>query len=282
MSTRSRSLRVRASRPLASFTKPALLTQRRCSSDYAFKPHKHQVSSSCFDVPRTNDRNHRHLTWSPKSGLQADAGGSLKTLASHALQDQHVPSVDLISIRDSCTCDLCVDKQTGQRLFESAEIPQNLDVKDIVPDDDGNQAMISWVNDIDRYRSQSHSTHIKLSDVFNRTESAALREPFAQVPVTWKGSDIHGLQYENLLFTDFYNFLCDPESFERVMRQLCAYGIVFFKNVPEDERAVEQLGERIGPLRDTFYGRTWDVKDVPGSRNVAYTSHDLGLHQDLL
>jgi alpha-ketoglutarate-dependent taurine dioxygenase len=39
---------------------------------------------------------------------------------------------------------------------------------------------------------------------------------------------------------------------------------------------------RIGNLRDTFYGRTWDVKSVPEAKNVAYTAQYLGLHMDLL
>lgn len=66
------------------------------------------------------------------------------------------------------------------------------------------------------------------------------------------------------------------------MLQLQDYGLVLIDGVPELETSVERIGERIGPLRDTFYGRTWDVKDKPNAENVAYTSKHLGLHMDLL
>jgi hypothetical protein len=41
--------------------------------------------------------------------------------------------------------------------------------------------------------------------------------------------------------------------------------------VPSGEESVINIGTRIGPLRDSFYGRTWDVKSVPNAKNVAYT-----------
>ncbi|KAI9215954.1 hypothetical protein BC828DRAFT_394486 [Blastocladiella britannica] len=62
-------------------------------------------------------------------------------------------------------------------------------------------------------------------------------------------------------------------------------GLVFFHNVPtsKGDDYVELLARRFGhTLRDTFYGPSWDVKVVPASTNVAYTSVFLGLHMDLM
>lgn len=72
---------------------------------------------------------------------------------------------------------------------------------------------------------------------------------------------------------------------ERVLYQavynLHKYGFVYVTGVPEDETSVENLAERIGVLKTTFYGRTWDVRSVPDAINVAYTAQDLGFHMDL-
>lgn len=39
----------------------------------------------------------------------------------------------------------------------------------------------------------------------------------------------------------------------------------------------------MGEIRRTWYGdRVWDVKSVAGSKNIAYTNLDLGLHMDLV
>lgn len=81
---------------------------------------------------------------------------------------------------------------------------------------------------------------------------------------------------------DYREFLQDETSFTRVLRVLRDYGLAFVTGVPKEEQSVELLGERIGPLRHTFYGRTWDVKDKPQAENVAYTAGDLELHMDLL
>ncbi|KAE8416734.1 hypothetical protein BDV36DRAFT_284264 [Aspergillus pseudocaelatus] len=49
--------------------------------------------------------------------------------------------------------------------------------------------------------------------------------------------------------------------------------------VDYDYRAI---AARIGPVKDTFYGYTWDVRTVPDAINAAYTSNDLGFHTELL
>ena len=52
--------------------------------------------------------------------------------------------------------------------------------------------------------------------------------------------------------------------------------------VPTSTYGVDQIGAEIGPLRDSLYGRTWDVRSVVGAKNIAYTHQHLGLHMDLL
>lgn len=81
---------------------------------------------------------------------------------------------------------------------------------------------------------------------------------------------------------DFHRYMTVQEDYDRTLKTLYKFGLVIIQNVPEDPMAVERIGEKIGPLRHTFYGRTWDVKDKPKAENVAYTSGFLGLHMDLL
>ncbi|EDN91895.1 hypothetical protein SS1G_07756 [Sclerotinia sclerotiorum 1980 UF-70] len=60
------------------------------------------------------------------------------------------------------------------------------------------------------------------------------------------------------------------------------YGLLILRDVPESETSVVDIAKRVGNLRDTLYGVTWDVKSVSEAKNVAYTSQYLGLHMDLL
>lgn len=72
-----------------------------------------------------------------------------------------------------------------------------------------------------------------------------------------------------------------------LLKQVHTYGISFIEGVPTDRTANEDCRLRevmnwIGMIRNSFYGETWDVKSVQKSKNVAYTSLNLGLHMDLL
>ncbi|KAL6879227.1 hypothetical protein J3F83DRAFT_725535 [Trichoderma novae-zelandiae] len=74
----------------------------------------------------------------------------------------------------------------------------------------------------------------------------------------------------------------DSPAFWDVVIDLCRLGIVFLKNVPRDESSVERITSRVANVKETFYGRTFDVRAKADAENVAYTNGFLGLHQDLL
>ena len=84
-----------------------------------------------------------------------------------------------------------------------------------------------------------------------------------------------------------YADLMNPENRDaallRFLQHLERFGVAFLRNVPTaDHRQVEKVAERFGPIRETFYGRSWDVKSVPNAKNIAYTSLFLDLHMDLM
>lgn len=73
-----------------------------------------------------------------------------------------------------------------------------------------------------------------------------------------------------------------PDVLARSLHLLWRDGLVFIDQVPESEESVRTIVERMGPLQNTFYGPTWNVRSVPQAKNVAYTSKYLGFHMDLL
>ena len=72
------------------------------------------------------------------------------------------------------------------------------------------------------------------------------------------------------------------QALAEALQLLWRDGLVFVDGVPESEASVSQIVNRIGPLMNTFYGPTWDVRSVPDAKNVAYTAKYLGFHMDLL
>ena len=92
---------------------------------------------------------------------------------------------------------------------------------------------------------------------------------------------------ENLLRVDYETFLQDEVLLHQVLMQLHLYGLALFVNVPSKKTEgmeVTNLATRFGEVKQTFYGKTWDVKSVPQSKNIAYPllAHHLYLKLSLL
>lgn len=171
---------------------------------------------------------------------------------------------------------MCVDPQTGQRRFESAAIPSNIAIDQRKSSNESNGMLnIYWLNDIPRFGRKGHRTQISLEEVYNMENGIVAESLDLRKRSLWR-------QQPPTVFHDYTAFLNEERAQNALLNQLQNYGIVSLMDVPQDEQAVERIGEKIGPLRHTFYGRTWDVRDEPGAQNVAYTSYKLPLHMDLL
>ncbi|KAJ9623605.1 hypothetical protein H2203_005867 [Taxawa tesnikishii (nom. ined.)] len=81
---------------------------------------------------------------------------------------------------------------------------------------------------------------------------------------------------------NYEDYMADDTNLSTALMQLQKFGLVFIRGLPDTEQAVVDVANRIGPLKNTFYGLTWNVRSVPNAKNVAYTHQDLGFHMDLL
>ena len=97
--------------------------------------------------------------------------------------------------------------------------------------------------------------------------------------------DVARLKQERDLFVS-YDTLKTPSGLLTAITQLMRYGLLFVRSVPTEKTSDEEcearvLGELFGEVRRTFYGETWDVKNMKNSHNIAYTDLFLGVHTDL-
>ncbi|KAI4156264.1 MAG: hypothetical protein LQ340_000411 [Diploschistes diacapsis] len=86
----------------------------------------------------------------------------------------------------------------------------------------------------------------------------------------------------NTLHFQYQDYMGNAGTLQQLVNKLHSFGLAFIDAVPPTETAIRGLAERIGPLKHTFYGETWDVKSTPSPINVAYTADDLDFHMDLL
>jgi gamma-butyrobetaine dioxygenase len=204
-----------------------------------------------------------------------------KQSKSHPVVGKLLDRPDPFWLRDACSCELCVDPSSKQKHFQTSDIPLEIDYlsKEVGPD---GTLIVTWSNDIPGFGSNHVSTYTNsfLSSYSNNSRVKA-EEPYPyryRECTRWDKAIIK----DSVKFVDFNNYMSQDSVLHDVLKQLQVYGLVFLRNIPESEKAIEDIGGRIGPLKNTFYGLTWDVKSVPQAKNVAYTHQYLGLHMDLL
>jgi len=181
----------------------------------------------------------------------------------------------LLFLRDSCKCHKCVDPSSTQKNFDTCQIPNDIAVETFESRDDG--VHIKWKNDIQGF--ENHVTHVPKTLLYEQLSDSNIRASHHdnKGPTLWKRQDAEKLpriQYKDYMEDDYFLI--------NAVKQLQDYGFLLLKNVPSDEKSVETIAHRIGIIRNSFYGQTWDVKSKKAAKNVAYTKQYLGLHMDLL
>jgi gamma-butyrobetaine dioxygenase len=200
--------------------------------------------------------------------------------------DGQVATFDSIFLRDSCKCPLCVNPSSTQKNFQTADIPTTIEGSCQVTTEleETDLALINWKDDIPGY-PEGHQTALTLD--FLR-ESLRLENNYRtkQHEIAARTFWENKTMTRDITYLDYNSYMKSEETLYKALKMLYTHGLVFLKNVPDtistdSATSVASIAERIGSIRLTFYGRTWDVKSVPNAKNVAYTNVYLGLHMDL-
>lgn len=186
------------------------------------------------------------------------------------------PFLSPILLRDSCRCDQCIDPSTKQRSFSFQDIPGNVRALEGGKTDDG-RFVVNWENDINSF--VSHTSTFSLDELEAIVEGESLSMiPDIVLPDPWDSKSIAG----RLMTMSYEEYMTSDKHLLTFVKALQRDGLGFVKEVPPSTESVNRIVERVGPIRNTFYGSTWDVKSKPKAENVAYTDKELGFHMDLL
>ncbi|EFR02301.1 gamma-butyrobetaine dioxygenase [Nannizzia gypsea CBS 118893] len=178
-----------------------------------------------------------------------------------------------LHLRDSCTCVRCVHPSTKQRTFETAQIPEKITAKSVTAGEDS--VTIEWARDIKGF--EGHTSTFSTSYLQKLTSVQVGSKP-ADPAYYWDKSAFEKTSH----WISYDDYMNNADAFKLAMMQLNRYGLLFLRGVPEDTESVSRIATHIGPIKNTFYGSTWDVRNIPNPKNVAYTNVDLGFHMDLL
>jgi hypothetical protein len=179
-------------------------------------------------------------------------------------------------LRDSCQCAQCVHPSTKQKLFRTGDFARPVPTGALLRADglhvqwqDGHPSVFS-LDFLHRYGDPTGQARAS-----SHFEDVIARRPW----------DLNLLPPER--FMNWDSIKHDPLP---AYLQLLRYGILIVRGLPhestvrgsEGPAGVSQMAGLVGLVRETFYGRFWDVISVRGSTNIAYTDLNLDLHMDLL
>ena len=101
--------------------------------------------------------------------------------------------------------------------------------------------------------------------------------PFALPPrQLWTGDDLAAQPRFSAEAVDH-----DPQAFEAYCEALHALGFAILEGVTPRPGQVEQVAQRLGPLRESNFGRLFDVRTETEQTSNAYTTMALPVHADL-
>lgn len=232
------------------------------------------------DVPLATTDDHKGLV--KHIGL-AKAAIKLPATGLNQSYDRNI-DVHYIQLRDACQCPRCVDPQTKQRSFRTGDIPEDITPRQIqwVQDSssDGQEVLeISWNKDIPGYDDNTHVTRLTADEITH---------PAAYFHHKTVGTGKHQMFWDrkamekDQAWISYNDWMTSDDMFRDALNKLSLCGLLFVNNIPDSREILSSIATRMGPLRNTFYGSTWDVRNDPKAKNVAYTNLNLGFHMDLL
>ncbi|KAJ1504099.1 hypothetical protein HMI54_015246 [Coelomomyces lativittatus] len=177
-------------------------------------------------------------------------------------------------LRDHCLCEACKHELSGQKLHQSGHLPLSLVPSRVDYLDSPSRLHIHWPAHsiggsrwISKHESMFPFPFLRAWD-YSQPNLPSWLYTFPSVQ-PWSAC------------TPMPHFTYPSLSHAQVLTQLAQYGYVKVKHVPVGQ--LETFAETyVGQLRDTFYGRVWQVFNDPLTTNIASTSFTLPLHMDLM
>ena len=172
--------------------------------------------------------------------------------------------VPFVWLRDNCRCPAC-RHANGQKLLDPLDIPDDIAPARLALSSDGALA-VSW--------NDGHASRFAASWLAAHDLSPAARGARRERPILW-GADLEPLPDAD------WPALVDDNSVElAALERFEAHGFLLLRRVPRESGAVAMVGDRLGHVRVTNYGRHFDVMSKPDPNNLADTSLGLGVHTD--
>jgi len=160
-------------------------------------------------------------------------------------------------LRDNCPCNECRVQETQEKRFMIHSIPADLKPKSV--NVDKNRIYVQWPDD--------HRTCINFKDI------KVLKKTRKPNKVMWTNSFTPS-------YYDWSAFLENNDIAVDAYTNFISTGAICLKNAPCIEDSLEDLSQRLGPIREVLFERIHNVSVSGHIYNIAHTSLEVPPHND--
>jgi gamma-butyrobetaine dioxygenase len=162
-------------------------------------------------------------------------------------------------LRDNCPCRECAHPAGGQRIVDVTTLPEDVGPAGVRVVRD--RLEVDWD---DGHRSAYALAALLAQDAGDDLPAPELWDAATPLPGPFEADGIRA----------------DPAQLEACLESVHRFGVAMVCAAPAQPGALEGLVELFGHVRETNYGRLFDVRTVVGATNLAYTGLALGPHTD--
>ena len=171
-------------------------------------------------------------------------------------------------LRDNCPCPECLDPGTGQKRFDITDLPNGLGIT--LVEDAGESVLVTFGPD--QHTSVFWRAWLAghALDGDGGSDGDGRTEDDKQL---WLPADLAGLPA-----LSWSGYLAGGKV--KALAAVLRLGFVLLRDVPAEPGTVLDVAASFGYVRETNYGRLFDVRVEPAPGNLAYTSEAVRPHTD--
>ena len=186
--------------------------------------------------------------------------------------DGHMLRFPAVWLRDNCLCAECLDPVSGQKLTDITELPDDVAVS--AAEDAGESVTVTYAPDGHRsvfLRSWLAAHALDDHDASGRNGDGRTEDD----KDLWLPSNLLRLPEAS-----WPGYLGEPADRASALDAVLRWGFVLLHDVPAEPGMVLQVAASFGFVRETNYGRLFDVRVEPRPGNLAFTSRRILPHTD--
>ncbi|WP_327424497.1 TauD/TfdA family dioxygenase [Streptomyces sp. NBC_01230] len=176
-------------------------------------------------------------------------------------------------LRDNCPCADCRDPRSGQKLFQISALPAALRLDTVTDLDEAEGPAVEVIWAPDGHRSTYPLTWLEANRPGGPATGDRRTDDRKEL---WKAGDLTG----RLPQAGWDEYLGEPGVRARMLDSVLRLGFMLLSGVPEHEGQVLDVAETFGHVRETNYGKLFDVRVEPDPNNLAFTSARITPHTD--